>query len=63
MGEPVLYFRKGNVLIKFDGGYWYWSSKDRVWIPGETMVTGNYSIRDLTYLSEKEAQKYCRNYP
>jgi hypothetical protein len=63
MDTSVLYFRKKNVLIKFDGFYWYWSSKERDWILHENFTRENYSIRDITYLSEQEAKKFIKNYP
>jgi hypothetical protein len=63
MGESVLYFRKKNLLIKFDGFYWYWSSKERDWILHENFSRENYSIGDITYVSEQEAKKFIKNYP
>jgi len=63
MGEPVLYFRKKNLLIKFDGFYWFWSSKERDWILDENFANENRSIRDIIYISEQEAKKFIKNYP
>jgi hypothetical protein len=63
MGESVLYFRKKNLLIKFDGFYWYWSSKERDWISDENFANKNWSIGDLIYISEQEAKKFIKNYP
>jgi hypothetical protein len=63
MSESVLYFRRKNVLIKFDGLYWFWSSEKRDWILDENFTKRTWSIGDLTYISEQEAKKFIRNYP
>ena len=63
MGESVLYFRKRNLLIKFDGLYWYWSSTKRGWIKDENLPKENWYIRDLTYISEEEVKKFIKNNP
>jgi hypothetical protein len=61
MGESALYFRKRNLLIKFDGLYWYWSPTERGWIIDEDLPKENWYIRDLTYLSEEEVKKTIKN--
>jgi hypothetical protein len=63
MSESVLYFRRKNVLIKFDGLYWFWSSEKRDWILDENFTKRTWSIGDLIYISEQEAKKFIRNYP
>ena len=61
--ESVLYLYKRNLLIKFDGLYWYWSSMKRSWILDNTYAKENWNIRDLMYTSEKEVKKFIRNIP
>ena len=60
--EPVLYLRKRNLLIKFNGLYWYWSSKKRSWISDKNHAKENWNIRDLMYTSEKEVKKFIKNF-
>jgi len=61
--ESILYLRKRNLLIKFNGLYWYWSSKKRSWISDKTHAKENWNIRDLMYTSEKEVKKFIKNNP
>ncbi len=61
--EPVLYLRKRNLLIKFNGFYWYWSSKNRSWISDKDLAKENWNIRDLKYTSEAEVKKFIKNNP
>jgi hypothetical protein len=61
--EPVLYLRKRNLLIKFNGLYWYWSSKKRSWIPDKNHAKEHWNIRDLKYTSEQEVKQFIRNTP
>ena len=59
--ESVLYLRKRNLLIKFDGLYWYWSSMKRGWILDTTYAKEKWNIRDLMFTSEKEVKKFIKN--
>jgi hypothetical protein len=59
--ESVLYFHKRNLLVKFDGLYWYWSSMNRDWVLDNDHAVANWNIRDLKYTSEKEAKKFIKN--
>jgi hypothetical protein len=59
--ESVLYFRKRNLLVKFDGLYWYWSSTKRSWILDKNHAKENWNISDLMYTSEKEVKKFIKN--
>ena len=59
--ESVLYLRKRNLLVKFDGLYWYWSLKKRSWILDKNHAKENWNIRDLIYTSEKEVKKFIKN--
>ena len=61
--ESVLYLRKRNLLVKFDGLYWYWSSMKRSWILDKNHAKENWNIRDLSYTSEKEVKKFIKNIP
>jgi hypothetical protein len=61
--ESVLYLRKRNLLVKFDGLYWYWSSMKRSWILDTPYVKEKWNIRDLSYTSEKEVKKFIKNIP
>ena len=61
--ESILYLRKRNLLIKFNGFYWYWSSKKRSWISDKNHAKENWNIRDLMYTSEKEVKKFIKNNP
>lgn len=61
--ESVLYLRKRNLLIKFNGFYWYWSSKNRSWIPDKNHAKENWNIRDLKYTSENEVKQFIKNNP
>jgi hypothetical protein len=64
MDESVLYFRKRNLLIKYDGIYWFWSQTEKDWIIDEDRVKENWNLREITYISEKEAKKFIKNsYP
>lgn len=61
--ESVLYLRKRNLLIKFDGLYWYWSSMKRSWILDKNYAKENWNIWDLIYTSEGEVKKFIKNNP
>jgi hypothetical protein len=63
MGESALYFLKRNLLIKFDGLYWYWSPVEGSWILEKNLAKENGNISDLIYISEKEAKKFIKNNP
>jgi hypothetical protein len=63
MGESALYFLKRNLLIKFDGHYWYWSPAEGCWILEKNVAKENRNIRDLIYISEKDAKKFIKNKP
>ena len=61
MGDSALYFLKRNLLIKFDGRYWYWSCAEGEWILEKNPVKENNTISDRIYMSEKEAKKFIKN--
>jgi hypothetical protein len=61
LGDSALYFLKRNLLIKFDGRYWYWSPADGSWILERNLTKEESNIRDLIYISEKEARKFIKN--
>ena len=61
MGDSALYFLKRNLLIKFDGRYWYWSPAEGEWILEKNPVKENNTISDRIYMSEKEAKKFIKN--
>ena len=61
MGDSALYFLKRNLLIKFDGRYWYWSRAEGEWILEKNPVKENNTISDRIYMSEKEAKKFIKN--
>jgi hypothetical protein len=61
MGESALYYRNRNLLIKFNGLYWYWSPAESGWISDRNLQQENWFMRDLTSISEEEAQKTIMN--
>ena len=61
MGDSALYFLKRNLLIKFDGHYWYWSPAEVGWILEENLTKEDSNIKDRIYISEKEAKKFIKN--
>ncbi|MFA5347933.1 MAG: hypothetical protein WC294_07335 [Methanoregula sp.] len=63
MRESELYFLYRNLLIKFDGLYWYWSPAEGGWILEKNLAKVDRNISDFIYLSEKEAKKFIKNNP
>jgi hypothetical protein len=61
MDESALYFRKKNLLIKYDGIYWFWSQTEKDWIIDEDRVKENWNVREITFISEEEAKKFIKN--
>ena len=61
MGESALYYRTRNLLIKFNGLYWYWSPAESGWISDRNLQKENWFMRDLVSISEEEAQKTLMN--
>jgi hypothetical protein len=58
MDESALYYRVNNLLIKFDGLYWYWSPKQGRWILDQNLAMEHQRNRDFIDISEKEAENY-----
>jgi len=61
LGDSALYFLKRNLLIKFDGRYWCWSPAEGGWILEKNLKKEDSNIRNIIYISEKEAKKFIRN--
>jgi len=61
LGDSALYFLKRNLLIKFDGHYWFWSPAEGRWILEKNLTKEDSNIRNLIYISEKEAKKIIKN--
>ncbi len=58
MDESALYYRLHNLLIKFDGLYWYWSPKQESWIIDQHLAIEHSQNRNFIEISEEEADKY-----
>jgi hypothetical protein len=58
MKESVLYYRRNNVLIKFDGLYWSWSPEQKNWNLNQNLATEHFHTRDFIHIPEEEALRY-----
>jgi len=58
MNESVLYFRIHNLLIKFDGLYWWWSPKDKDWILDQNLAIEHCNNRNFIRIPYEEVKKY-----
>jgi hypothetical protein len=58
MNESVLYFRIDNLLIKFDGLYWYWSPRENDWILDQNLAIEHCNNRNFIRISEEEVKEY-----
>jgi hypothetical protein len=58
MDESALYYRVNNLLIKFDGFYWYWSPGQERWVSDQNLATEHRQNRNFVDISEQEAENY-----
>ena len=57
MNESALYYRLFNLLIKFDGLYWYWSPKEAGWIMDQNLATEHLNTGNFIDMSAEEVEK------
>jgi hypothetical protein len=61
MNESALYYRLYNLLIKFDGLYWYWSPNETGWVLDQNLATEHLNKGNFIGISEEEVEKYILN--